>query len=230
MTQMGGVETTTPTRPQSRAPRLTVSQARPPAPRRRRRRWDKDRLTLGQSLLIIFLFIGVPFLLAGAQQSPFIASHVRNWFSSPQPGVNAPPQVFPNQFPPSAGVPSPATPSSEKVLAVGTSLPGGGRAPSLVAMTSSSGIDLHSKSSMPVEHQGEQRLRRFAAALAVLEPRPERDAEHHHRPFLRLLLLAGGQAWLRSVTRRGTMVLHEDMNGVRMPDGAATSTTVVFAR
>lgn len=114
-------------------------------------------------------------------------------------------------------------------LAIGTSLPGTGQAPGLSALTGPEGVIVHSRSPVPLAVSVSTGYGSVIRRWKTLTPGQRLDAT---------LVTGKSYGYCFSQNRGdgyaatrgcGTLVVHQDLNGVQVPDGGALQEEIRFA-
>jgi hypothetical protein len=199
------------------------SPARRPRPRRGRNISAADAVVVALLIAVIAVVIG-----AIEKRLHSTAPPANTALSVPPPAVAQPAATQPS-FPESA-VSAPAIPGVVKLLAIGTSIPRTGQSPALVAETTSADVILRSASPAPVRvwvSDGYRTPLRYWRSLGRGQAAAEGIVSGRHYGYCFEQAAADGYAATRGC---GTLVEHETLNGVRLPGGAAETTTFVVAR
>lgn len=118
---------------------------------------------------------------------------------------------------------------SGTALAIGTSLPGTGQAPGLSAFAGPEGVIVHSRSPMPLTvsvSTGYGSVMRRWQTLALGQHQDAALVTGESYGYCFTQSRGDGYAATRGC---GTLVVHQDLNGVRVPDGGALQEQIRFA-
>jgi hypothetical protein len=222
--------------PEWRGPR-EVSHERRHRPRRRRRK----SLLRARAPLVLVLILGLSglgLLLTRTNDLSPASVHARagarargatRHGKSRRRGAGArtSPPAGSRTAPPVTGLRSPLQP--RKLLAIGTSLPGAGRPPQLLAFGQRGSVIVHSRSSMPMTVSvidGYGSPIRYWQTLGPGQGHSTTLITGKAYGYCFSQKRGNGYAATRGC---GTLVMHQYLNGVRLPDGAALPEDITFA-
>jgi hypothetical protein len=204
--------------------------------RRRRKRHTRARALLAAVLVVVFAGLEVLLTRTDGRQGPGLSDQALR--ASPVPTRHhAAGRLLGSENTRAAAqrtapdaLNGPATLEHQKVLAIGYSVPRSGRAPHLLAFGHSGGVVIDSLSPMPVTvsvSAGHGRAIRYWRTLSPGRGQQATLITGTSYGYCFSQARGGGYAPTRGC---GTLTVHQYLNGVRLPDGAAVPQAVTFVR